>query len=207
MDKKAYIFDVDGTLYSQTKMRLIMMQKLFLYYLVHFNEINGLRIIYKFRKLREMRRYKSYSIRQLTEVLSAELRVNPEYADNVVKRWMFEEPLKALKKCAYPEVIRYINHCFDLGKQIVIYSDYPALDKINVLKVKVSNVFSAEDETIKELKPSLSAMNKIMQVIQVCNKEHILYVGDRYNKDGKSAELVGIEFMDISQFRKIVQRS
>ena len=48
-----YVFDVDGTLYYQNKLRLIMGKRLLMYYLLHPLKFKDLIIIKNFRSLRE----------------------------------------------------------------------------------------------------------------------------------------------------------
>ena len=199
---QAYIFDLDGTLYSQKKMHIKMAEELIRYYAIHPNRIKDIYYIWKFRKLREYRDNKQISINELIgKMSSSEDKIKNIYG--VIDRWMFKEPLKLIKSCAYEEVINYIRKEKDKGKSIVIYSDYPVKDKLNALGLCADIEVCAEDDNIKELKPSSKAMNYIMDRLNA-DGSLVVYVGDRYEKDGESARLSGVVYYDIHQFRKII---
>jgi len=188
-----YIFDVDGTLYSQKSMRIRMGLSLIGYYLFHPTRIKELLMIQTFRKLREKEEYKAYSVEDLAALISPN-------AFSVIDKWMFTKPLKVIVKCAYTEVLDFINSRPDDVK-IVIYSDYPAAEKINALGLKVDYIFTSEDPEIKELKPDKQAMEHILNTVNT-QVEKYIYVGDRDCKDGASARTVGMRYIDIIDFRK-----
>ena len=199
---QAYIFDLDGTLYSQKKMHIMMAEELIRYYAIHLNRIKDIYYIWKFRKLREYRDNKQISINELIGKMSSSEDKNKNIY-GVIDRWMFKEPLKLIKSCAYEEVINYIRKEKDRGKIIVIYSDYPVKDKLNALGICADMEVCSEDDNIKELKPSSKAMNYIMDRLNA-DASSVVYVGDRDEKDGESARLSGVVYYDIHQFRKII---
>lgn len=199
---QAYIFDLDGTLYSQKKMHIMMAEELIRYYAIHLNRIKDIYYIWKFRKLREYRDNKQISINELIgKMSSSEDKIKNIYG--VIDRWMFKEPLKLIKSCAYEEVINYIRKEKDRGKIIVIYSDYPVKDKLDALGICADMEVCSEDDNIKELKPSSKAMNYIMDRLNA-DASSVVYVGDRDEKDGESARLSGVVYYDIYEFRKII---
>lgn len=199
---QAYIFDLDGTLYSQKKMHIMMAEELIRYYAIHLNRIKDIYYIWKFRKLREYRDNKQISINELIgKMSSSEDKIKNIYG--VIDRWMFKEPLKLTKSCAYEEVINYIRKEKDRGKIIVIYSDYPVKDKLDALGICADMEVCSEDDNIKELKPSSKAINYIMDRLNA-DASSVVYVGDRDEKDGESARLSGVVYYDIHEFRKII---
>lgn len=199
---QAYIFDLDGTLYSQKKMHIMMAEELIRYYAIHLNRIKDIYYIWKFRKLREYRDNKQISINELIgKMSSSEDKIKNIYG--VIDRWMFKEPLKLIKSCAYKGVINYIRKEKDKGKIIVIYSDYPVKDKLDALGICADMEVCSEDDNIKELKPSSKAMNYIMDRLNA-DASSVVYVGDRDEKDGESARLSGVVYYDIHEFRKII---
>jgi hypothetical protein len=53
-DYKAFILDMDGTLYYQIPVRICMAVELFFYYICHLNKISDLFLIYAYRKNSEL---------------------------------------------------------------------------------------------------------------------------------------------------------
>lgn len=199
--RKAYIFDIDGTLYSQKKMHCIMGFHLICFYLLHIKNLKELSVIFQFRKYREDSKYKKYSIAALSDFIAKERKIESSYVEHVIKNWLFDRPNNYMKKCAYSDVLEFINDEMSQGNIIVVYSDYPAEEKIAALGIEAEYVFSSEDPNIHELKPSKKAMDYILNTIGL-PKKNILYIGDRQEKDGYSAKCVDIRYMDIHDFRK-----
>lgn len=54
---RTVIFDMDGTLYFQSPVRLCMAVSLGLYYMIHPYKIKELMVLKKFRKMREQGRF------------------------------------------------------------------------------------------------------------------------------------------------------
>lgn len=201
MMKKAYIFDVDGTLYSQKKMHIYMMVKLGCHYLIYIWRIKELLAIQFFRKFREKDIFKNCSMYEVADQVALSIKMDVCSVVAVIQKWMFDIPIRLIEKCAYKDVIDYIQNQLTEHTKIIIYSDYPAKEKVEALGILADKIYTAEDESIQELKPSKRAMTFICEELNL-PKEDILYVGDRFEKDGKSAEMVGIEYCDINEFRK-----
>lgn len=201
--KKVFIFDVDGTLYSQTKMRINMALKLATYYALHFWKFKELLAISKFRKAREKVEFQSSTIDELIIYASEKVGITPEKTKNAIDKWMFKVPLDVIEKCAFKKLITFIKQITNDGRQIVIYSDYPADDKLKRLKINPSKIFTPENPNIGELKPSKKAMAYIKSRIDCDNKE-IIYIGDRDCKDKLSAEYAGFDYCDIKEFLRLI---
>jgi phosphoglycolate phosphatase/putative hydrolase of the HAD superfamily len=196
--KKAFIFDVDGTLYSQKKMRMRMLFYLGRYYSTHLWRMKELVYLYKFRKLREEDKYKKMTMLELEDIVAEMEGTDRDKVERCIDFWMLEFPLNFIKRCIYPEIKTFINELKLQGKEIYIYSDYPADKKINALGISYTDIFSAEDAPINELKPSKKAMEYILERIGYPAKD-VLYVGDREEKDGQSAKLVYMDYCDIKR--------
>lgn len=202
--KKAIIFDVDGTLYSQPKMRFAMGLKLLCYYVLHFWKMKELLSVYYFRKLREQEHFRECTIEEQIEAASKKAKTTNETAQATINKWMFIVPLELVVKYSYKELLRHINQWYDEGKKIIIYSDYPANEKIKWLNIPATHVFTPQNDNIGELKPSKRAMSYILEQVGISSK-HILYVGDRDEKDGESAHLAEVDYCDIKAFLRIIE--
>lgn len=201
LNYKAYIFDVDGTLYSKRKMQLKMGLKLISHALKKIGNITELKYIKLFREYREMAEYKDKSVGELVDIMSNIKHWNKEHVKSVIDFWMFEAPLEILRQSSYKNVISFINKEKSNGKIIAIYSDYPANDKLKAMGVGYNYVFTADDDEIKGQKPNENGMKYILAILDY-PAEEILYVGDRDEKDGESAKMMGIHYMDIKKFKK-----
>lgn len=197
----AYIFDLDGTLYSQKKMHRKMAIELIRYYSIRLYKIKDIYYIWKFRRLRERKDNKKSSIDELIGSMSGSDSKKELYIFTVIDKWMFKEPLRLIKSCAYTDVVDFIIQEKKAKKTVVIYSDYPVKEKLCALGLEADMEICSEDKDINELKPSYKAMSYIVESLNV-GTETVIYVGDRYEKDGESAKLFNIKYYDIHDFRK-----
>lgn len=122
---------------------------------------------------------------------------------DVIQRWMFDEPLDLIRKTAYTDLLSFIDQQWEDGKKIIIYSDYPASDKLKSLELHFDYLFAFSENGINEQKPSLDAMNRIINAVGIAG-DRLIYVGDRDDKDKKSAEMMQIQYYDIADFLKVI---
>lgn len=174
-DYKALILDMDGTLYRQLPVRIGMAKELFFHYLFRLNRISELIAIYKYRK--------SYERGQLQ---------TPN--DNIVY-WMEKRPKKYIRFYRNKKLIALTEEMQKQGVKIVVYSDYPLEEKLDALSpFKPNYYFSANDADIQCLKPDPQGLLHIINVLDIPKKD-ILFIGDRYEKDGLCAQEAGIDYL------------
>lgn len=199
---KMVIFDIDGTLYNQKKMRLYMALELALYYVVRPWKLGEIKVLMHFRREREK------------NALVAEM--NHEIAENqykwcqplvnrplveiqrIVELWMHNKPLKHLSKCTYNKASKYIDA---LNKQNIItcaYSDFRGDAKLEAMNLNIQYCYSSEQKEIDVLKPNPKGINYIAQLHGI-EKENILFVGDRTKLDGQCAANAGVKFYKITK--------
>ena len=205
-NKKVFIFDVDGTLYSQPKMRMRMALKLATYYAFHFWRYKELKAISSFRKIRENAEFKETTIEQQIEIASQKCKIEYSKAQTAIEKWMFVVPLDIMEKCAFKDLLEFISTFQERDKELVIYSDYPADDKLERLHLTPSMVFTPENPEIAHLKPSTKAMAHIMSQINY-EASDIIYIGDRDCKDRRSAEYAGIDYCDIKEMLQLLKEA
>ena len=199
-----YILDVDGTLYSQRTMRLKMLGRLLRFFCIRPYRLRELFALYLFRKLREKQEWKAASFEALYREIGERLFLPAERVETCIRRWMFESPLDILSASAYRDVISFVNAQHRAKKRIIIYSDYPAVEKLRALGLEYDAVFAFGENGIGEQKPSLNTMRRILSE-SGCTPEKLLYVGDRDDRDRPSAEMAHIPYCDIKQFRKAIR--
>lgn len=189
-----YVFDVDGTLYFQPKLRKIMVCRLVKYYMTHLNRIYDLLIIKEFRDIRE----KAESANNLYEATAEKLKVSADRVEEVIKKWIYENPLDAVRESRDIELLDIIGKLQKAGKTVAIWSDYAADDKLSALGLDIEYVYTAEDERVGELKPSPKGLNLIMSDLSI-PKDKVLMVGDREVKDGAAAIAAGVDSLILSK--------
>lgn len=194
---KLVIFDVDGTLYSQSKLRNKMIRALLGYYIVRPWSVKELLIIYHFRKERELKAgFEGDDLyNQQFEWCAAKMKVPVEKVKAVINKWIFEFPNKYLADCMYPDV----KDAFETlrGQQILIaiYSDYDAEEKIRHMNLFADLFISSTDSAINAMKPSPKGLNYIIEKFEMPNKAHCIFIGDRIELDGKCAMEAHVPFI------------
>lgn len=193
-NKKGYILDLDGTLYKQKPVRLSMFGKLLKYYLLHISKWRQLYGLSLFRRLREKQSSQGMLLDEQIEYASAKAGIDKTELDKCIRYWMFEYPLFLIDKYKNEELLAFIQTEQEMGKIIIVYSDYPVEQKLECLNVKPDYIFYPGLNGVKEMKPSYTTMEHILKTVNL-NPEDILYIGDRMDRDGESAKLLNISFM------------
>lgn len=189
-----YVFDVDGTLYFQNKLRIIMATRLLKYYVCHPHMYKDLFIIKDFRALRD----KAENTENLYEITADKNHVTKERVESVIKKWIYDNPLDAVKASADTALIDKISELQTQGKKVAIWSDYAAADKLETLGIKCEYVYTAEEERVGELKPSPKGLNLIMSDLGI-SPDKTLMIGDRDVKDGEAARRAGVDYIILSK--------
>jgi HAD superfamily hydrolase (TIGR01549 family) len=200
---KAVIFDVDGTLYDQRKLRLCMVREMFFCILRQPSRLAELRILWLFRRMRE--RYATSVLPDLESrqyVWTAQVAgVSPEKVREVVKVWMFERPLAHLQSCRYSGAQVIFAQFQRLGIPIGVFSDYPARDKLMALGLTVQVMVSAASAEVNQLKPDpkglLVVAAKLGALVSEC-----LFIGDLEAKDGECARRAGMPYLILTSRHK-----
>lgn len=192
-----YVFDVDGTLYYQNKLRLIMGKRLLLYYLFHPLKFKDLIIIKNFRSLRE----NAKDTNGLFDITAKKCNVSVSRVNEVIKKWIYENPIDALIASKDDTLLAIIDKLKANGKTVAIWSDYEADDKLKALKLSTEYVYTAEQERVGELKPSPKGLNLIMSDLNV-PKDKTIMIGDRMVKDGEAAKKAGCDYLILSKSKK-----
>jgi len=195
---RLFIFDLDGTLYNQLKLRRKILLHLLLKLIFFQIRPVDLIIIKVFRETRE--RHKGFSSQNLDEEQyqwCAELVKFPaSYVRQIISKYMFSFPLKHMSKLRYPGVSELFLKLNGANKSVVVFSDYPANEKMLALGLKADRYFCSTDPEISQLKPSAKALQHICTEMN-CNISETLLIGDRDDTDGESARLAGMAYLII----------
>jgi len=169
------ILDMDGTLYYQFPLRLCMCVELAFYYTVHIRRVAELFTIMRFRKMYEKGIF--------------------EKETPVILYWMQEKPLRYIVLFRDRKLLCLVRQLREQGAKIAVYSDYPLWKKIAALSGLTADYsFCAADTAIQCLKPDAKGLKNILRITGEA-VENSLFIGDRYEKDGKCAEGVGMDYI------------
>jgi HAD superfamily hydrolase (TIGR01549 family) len=172
---RAIILDMDGTLYYHFPLKICMAFELLCYYALHIRRFRDLITLILFRKSRE------------SGVLNA--------GNAIVDYWMHEKPLAYIHLFRDKKLLALTREFRHRGAKIVVYSDYPAVKKIEALHpFQADFVFHAADAAIQCLKPNVKGLQHILSVIKEPSADTV-FIGDRYEKDGKCAKALGMDYV------------
>lgn len=197
---KVVVFDVDGTLYTQSKMRQKMLFALLKYYLIRPWRIKELKMLMDFRKEREKRTgYVCDDLENAQYQWCADKGNYPiSLLKKVVENWIFNYPNQYLKSCIYPGTKSFFEALKEKGYSIAIYSDYKATDKMAAMSLEADLIVSSTDPYIDRLKPDPKALHYIAEKFNVKPRE-CLFIGDRHELDGQCAINAGCPYLIIDK--------
>ncbi|MFT3903263.1 MAG: HAD family hydrolase [Niabella sp.] len=190
------IFDLDGTLYDQKKLRKKMAREILCFLLRYPWRFREIFIVGRFRKERESRA--GYSCPDLDRVqyewVATGMSISFERVKSVVDKWIFSAPLKYLSSCTFPGVRDFIEKLRERGVQTAIYSDYEVDSKMKAIGLSLDYHVASTDPRVNSFKPRPNA------VIHICRQagvplQNVLFIGDRYIRDGKCAENAGVHYL------------
>jgi len=195
---KAICFDLDGTLYRTSQLRLRMLKLLIAEYLNGRLKGRELRTLRAYRRLREQARS---SPRPGIDAYTIEMTVKhcgltKEEINSTVERWMFHAPLEVLVKLRNPELRQMMERLRVRGYRLAVYSDYPVKSKLQALGLPLE-LFDALVESgepaVDSLKPCPKGFLEAARRLRLKPSE-LLFVGDRDSVDGVGARAAGMSF-------------
>jgi HAD superfamily hydrolase (TIGR01509 family) len=192
---RALLFDVDGTLYSPTRVRLYMLYRLGCH--TAANPARGLRDLRLLRTYRqaqeEMRTLGDCSPDQQLLISCSKTGYDPAAARLCIDRWMNEEPLQVLRDAIRPGVRSVLQHAKTMGMKLGVVSDYPAVDKLRAMGLLefFEAIVSAQHAEVASFKPSPKGLLLAARMLNV-QPEETLYIGDRPEVDAEAARRAGM---------------
>lgn len=185
------VFDVDGTLYRQGRLRLRMARDLLLYTFSTCDLI-VVTVLVAYRRIRE--RLANEQVLDFESVLIGETAIAtstaPDTVRAIVTEWVEQRPLRYLPGCIYPGLRRLFAGLRRKGKSIGILSDYPADAKLAALGLSADHIVTAGDEGVRLLKPHPRGLEFLVAAAGVHACETVV-IGDRPDRDGVVARRVG----------------
>jgi HAD superfamily hydrolase (TIGR01549 family) len=196
---RAWLVDLDGTLYHAAPLRLAMACEL---------ALAGLRVAPLLRRFRaEHERLRDTAdaaagdpfARQIAGAALA-LRIDPLTLRSVVEEWMIERPGKWLRLARRRGFLAELAAFRGAGGKSALVSDYPASRKLSALGA--AELFDAvvacgEPGGPRGLKPSPESYLAAATLLGVTPSE-CLVIGDREDADGEAARRAGMAFRRVS---------
>lgn len=214
---RAWLLDLDGTLYSARGVKLAMALELLL-----AGGWSAIPVLRKFRKMHEILRSAATDdlVDRLHRVPSSEsdeatLQPSPyrrqleataqavgaslAVVERVVQRWMFERPAKWIGVFRNRKLLSQIRAFRAQGGKTALVSDYPARRKLEALGAQdLFDVVIASGECVelRALKPASDGYRLAATLLGVDANE-CLVIGDREDADGEAARRAGMSFLKI----------
>lgn len=186
------VFDVDGTLYDQRRLRLVMAVLLGLE-CVRSRSARVVRILRHYRQRREQ--LADAEIGDFERVIEAELEAahgsDGSRLRDLVTDWMETRPLPYLVRARRPGVADLFQRLRADGKTIGVLSDYPAHAKIAAMGLDADVVVSATDPEVNLMKPNPAGLQRVMALAGMSAQETIM-IGDRAERDGEAGRRAGV---------------
>lgn len=196
---RGVLFDVDGTLYPQGPLRLLMAAELALEAArAPWRTRRAARILSVFRRVREELRGEGDAQNKSLDALQYErpaavLGESSAEIASVVDEWMMRRPLKHLGRVRRHGLRELLQVLTERGIRIGALSDYPTDAKLDALGVAefFSLGLSTTDPAINAFKPHPKGFRHACLQWGLSPQE-VLYVGDRQEVDGNGAAAAGI---------------
>jgi len=199
MATRAWLVDLDGTLYRALPVKVAMAAELALIAPHH------VRLVSRFRSMHEVVRDEQGSREHRREVASFELQllkasedtgVDVERLRDVIHEWMIERPCKWLARFPREPLLAELRAFRRAGGKAAVVSDYPARLKLRALGIDDlfdSVVANGEPGGPPRMKPDPAGYLEAARQLGV-SPEDCLVVGDRDDADGEAARRAGMPF-------------
>ncbi len=193
--RKAWLVDLDGTLYSAKPVKLLMGLELLLLGAKHLPKIRA------FRKEHERLREEQVDCAgdpfgKQIERTAQRLHCPPADLQRVVRDWMVRRPGKWIRRFRNRVLLKEIEQYRAAGGRCALVSDYPARSKLKALGVEEHFevvVANGEPGGPSQLKPNPAGYLEAARRLGV-QPEDCLVIGDREDADGDAARAACMAF-------------
>lgn len=185
------VFDVDGTLYDQTPLRLRIARDL-LAHSLRERTLQPVAVLRAYRRIREQlgeAETEDFE-RVLISRTATAVACSQDAVRDIVSEWIESRPLRYLAGCRFTGVLELFDCLRKNGKLVGILSDYPAHEKLEVLGLTADHVVCAAQEGVGVLKPHPRGLTSLMAAAGVAPEATVL-IGDRPDRDGIAARRAG----------------
>jgi FMN phosphatase YigB (HAD superfamily) len=163
MNTKLLILDLDGTLYYQTPVRIFNFLKILLFLIFLPSTVTEIRILRRYRSLREIFSEQLKPIADVVDIISADVGMSPEEIRRIRDKWMVNKQANFIRMARRRWLLKKVKKLQKLGINIAILSDYPINHKISRLNLYPEYIVCSEQENVKYAKPH---PNGILEVLK-----------------------------------------
>ena len=188
------VFDVDGTLYRQGRLRALMAVAMSAGLLRGELSATDIRVLRTYRRMREQVADRGGPVADAVDATASKLRCSTSNVLAVQDEWLLRRPLAYLPRVSLAGVAELIESLRDRDIAVVAWSDYPAEEKTRALGLRFDYVVVAGDTDVPALKPDPSGLLKALKLTGV-TADQTLVVGDRDERDGAAARAIGAEYL------------
>lgn len=198
MSARAWLVDLDGTLYTARWVKLAMAAEL------AFRGWGAVSTLRRFRREHELLRDEldrdvesPFSLQ--VERTAAALSVDRVLVERRVTEWMIERPQKWIRRFKRQGLLDEISSFRASGGKTALVSDYPASAKLAALEATGlfdAVVASGEAGGPRRLKPHPDGYLEAARRLNVAPNE-CLVIGDREDADGAAARAAGMAFRKV----------
>jgi FMN phosphatase YigB (HAD superfamily) len=197
---RAVLFDVDGTLYHQRPLQIVMAAELGLVpwgRQAPWRVPRLWRLLSAFRHVREelrgLGRPELPLARLQFTAAAARTGADPDELERVVEEWIYRRPLKHLPRVVREGTSHVLAELQRRGLATGVFSDYPVAAKLDAMQLRqhVNLELDATDAAINAFKPHPRGL------LAACEQwglppSSVLYVGDREDVDARGAASAGM---------------
>jgi putative hydrolase of the HAD superfamily len=184
------VFDIDGTLYNQRRLRLTMAYELLLDAL-RSRSLGTARMLSSYRRLREQ--LADDEVQNFEQVLLTQMAdrcgLPPATVAALAAEWLEQRPLRHIPACRYDGLPELFQRLRARGKRIAILSDYPAPAKLQAVGLAADVIVCAGDVGV--LKPHPHGLQRVMALADAAPGATVM-IGDRPERDGAAARRSGV---------------
>lgn len=199
---RAVIFDVDGTLYDQRRVKARILFDASGRLVRKHLCLTDLKVLYHFGRIREYlsRAPVPHLEDQQYNLTASAVRTPVQRVKTIVTEWLLEKPLSYLPAYRLPGTLELFQALKTYGFRIGIFSDYPPKEKIAALGLQADQVSCATDPDVDALKPDPRGLVRLAGRLGV-RVEQCLMVGNRDDKDGEAARRAGMDYLIVERAR------
>lgn len=195
IEERAWLVDLDGTLYRATPVKLAMAMELLLAGREHLRALRIVRHEHERLRLDDTALDCDPFCAQLDRA-ALRLSCTPDRLLRTVEEWMIARPGRWIARFARRELLAEIAAARARGMRTALVSDYPARVKIAALGADAlfdHVVASGEPGGPPRLKPAPDGYRMAAAALGV-EPEACLVIGDRADADGEAARRAGMRF-------------
>lgn len=193
---QAVVFDVDGTLYDQRKLRLRIVTEMMVQAARGSFSFADFKTIMLYRRCRERWAESQQPVLATTQYELAASMIGRPASEirRLVEEWIERRPLPHLRACRFASVDAVFERLRARGIRIGVFSDYPIKDKLVALALRADAVAYALEPEISYLKPNTAVLKTVISRLTIAPK-NCLVIGDREDKDGVCAHNLEANFI------------